>query len=487
MKNLTNLTIKQAKEYLLKGDIKSLDLVEAHLSAMEAKKELNAYLTPMADDALLKAKKADEAYQAKTARKLEGIPLGIKDLFCSYGVKTTCGSKMLESFVPQYESTVTTNLFEKGAISLGKLNMDEFAMGSTNMNSAYGPVLNPWVPKNDPTKRLVPGGSSGGSAAAVAANIAMATLGSDTGGSIRQPAAFCGVVGIKPTYGLCSRYGMIAFASSLDQAGPFAKTVFDAALILESMAGHDKKDATSINRPIPEYSQHINADLKGLRVGVPVEYLNGLDDDGKKNLQNGMDWLKEAGAVVQEVSLKTTPYALPAYYIIAPAEASSNLARFDGVRYGLRADGKTLDEMYENTRALGLGNEVKRRIMIGTYVLSSGYYDAFYTKALKIKHLITQDFKNIFQDVGVLLTPTTPNAAFGIDEKITDPVKMYLNDVYTVTANLAGLPGLSVPAGLNHEGLPLGLQLLGPRFSEQTLFNAAQAIENAAGFKRLMD
>ncbi|CAO5681664.1 MAG: Glutamyl-tRNA(Gln) amidotransferase subunit A [Holosporales bacterium] len=487
MRNITNLTIKQAKEHLLKGDFTSVELVQSHFDAIESKKEINAYLTTMNDDALLNAKKADAAYQSKTARKLEGIPLGIKDLFCSKNVQTTAGSKILENFVPQYESTVTTNLFNHGAISLGKLNMDEFAMGSTNMNSAYGPVINPWRSKNFPDKKLVPGGSSGGSAAAVSANIAMASLGSDTGGSIRQPAAFCGVVGIKPTYGLCSRYGMIAFASSLDQAGPFAKNVYDTALILESMAGYDEKDATSLDVKIPEYSKNLNADLKGLKVGVPVEYINGLDDDGKELLQKGISWLKDAGAMLQEVSLKTTPFALPAYYIIAPAEASSNLARFDGVRYGLRVDGKTLDEMYENTRALGFGREVKRRIMIGTYVLSSGYYDAFYTKALKIKHIITQDFKNAFKNVDVLLTPTTPNAAFGIDEKITDPVKMYLNDVYTVTANLAGLPGISVPSGYSKEGLPLGLQLLGPRFSEQTLFNAALAIENAAGFKRLMD
>jgi aspartyl-tRNA(Asn)/glutamyl-tRNA(Gln) amidotransferase subunit A len=485
MKKLNYLTIKEAKEHLLKGDFTVTELVTSHIEAMQEKQSLNAYITELSDIALKQAKDSDEHYALKTARQLEGIPLGIKDLFCSNGVRTTCGSKMLEDFVPAYESTVTKNLFQKGAISLGKLNMDEFAMGSTNMNSAFGPVINPWTSKNDPSKKLVPGGSSGGSAAAVAANIAMASLGSDTGGSIRQPAAFCGIVGIKPTYGLCSRYGMIAFASSLDQAGPFGKNVYDTALILESMAGFDKKDATSIDRNIPEYSKNITTDIKGLRVGVPLEYLEGLDEDGKALVQKGIDYLKQAGASVQEVSLKTTAYALPAYYIIAPAEASSNLARYDGVRYGLRVQGKTLDEMYENTRAEGFGKEVKRRIMIGTYVLSSGYYDAFYTKALKIKHLITEDFKNVFKSVDVLLTPTTPNPAFGIDEKITDPIKMYLNDIYTVTANLAGLPGISVPAGLNHDGLPLGLQLLGNRFSEQTLFNCAYVIEQACNFKRL--
>lgn len=484
MEKLHNLTITQAKKHLDHGDFTVMELVESHLQAMDENKHLNAYLTPTPDLARAAAKVAQDRYNAKTQRALEGIPLGIKDIFCTKDIRTTCGSKMLENFVPRYESTVTQNLYQKGALSLGKLNMDEFAMGSGNLNSAYGPVINPWRSLSDPEKDLVPGGSSGGSAAAVCANIAMATLGSDTGGSIRQPAAFCGIVGIKPTYGLCSRYGMIAFASSLDQAGPFAKTVEDAALILQHMAGFDDKDATSVNIAIPDYAGNLSADLKGLKVGVPVEYLEGLSEDGRKLLNDGINWLKTVGAHVQEVSLKTTPYALPAYYIIAPAEASSNLARFDGVRYGLRVEGNTLDEMYEKTRACGFANEVKRRIMIGTYVLSAGYYDAFYTRALKIKHLITQDFNTAFQSVDVLLTPTTPSAAFGIHEKITDPVTMYLNDIYTVTANLAGLPGISVPAGLNKDGLPLGLQILGPRFSEQKLFNCALAIEKAANFKR---
>ncbi|PIZ33302.1 MAG: Asp-tRNA(Asn)/Glu-tRNA(Gln) amidotransferase GatCAB subunit A [Alphaproteobacteria bacterium CG_4_10_14_0_8_um_filter_37_21] len=484
---LTQLTISKAKALLTKGEISSKDLVQAHVDAMELKKDLNAFLTPCSDDALKKAERSDTMYKNKTARALEGIPLAYKDNFCTKNVRTTCGSKILANFVPPYEATVTDNLNNQGAINLGKLNMDEFAMGSGNIHSAYGPVTNPWKSKEDPSKKLVPGGSSGGSAASVSAHITMGALGSDTGGSIRQPASFCGIVGIKPTYGLCSRYGMIAFASSLDQAGPLARTVEDTALILQHMAGFDPKDATSIDIKIPEYAKNINKNIKGLKVGVPIEYLEGLHPDGQELVQKGIEWLKAEGAEVKEISLKTTSLALPAYYIIAPAEASSNLARFDGARYGERVKGDSLDEMYANTREEGFGKEVKRRIMIGTYVLSAGYYDAFYTKALKIKHLITEDFNKAFHDVDVLLTPTTPTAAFGIDEKITDPVTMYLNDVYTATANLAGIPGISVPAGLDHNGLPLGLQLLGPRFSEQSLFNIASVIEDAAQFKGLED
>lgn len=485
MTNLTQLTISKAKALLSKGEISSKDLVQAHLNAMEAKKDLNAFVTSCGDDALKKAELSDQKFKDNTARALEGIPLAYKDNFCTKDVRTTCGSKILENFLPPYEATVTDNLNNQGAINLGKLNMDEFAMGSGNIHSAYGPVTNPWTSKEDPRKKLVPGGSSGGSAASVAAGITMGALGSDTGGSIRQPASFCGIVGIKPTYGLCSRYGMIAFASSLDQAGPLARTVEDTALILQNMAGFDPKDATSIDVKIPDYAQNINKNIKGLKVGVPTQYLEGLHPDGQALVQKGIEWLKAEGAEVKEISLKTTSLALPAYYIIAPAEASSNLARFDGARYGERIKGDSLDEMYANTREEGFGKEVKRRIMIGTYVLSAGYYDAFYTKALKIKHLITEDFNKAFHDVDVLLTPTTPTAAFGIDEKITDPVTMYLNDVYTATANLAGIPGISVPAGLDHNGLPLGLQLLGPRFSEQALFNVASVIEDAAEFKGL--
>lgn len=485
MTNLTQLTISKAKMLLTKGEISSTELIAAHLKAMEEKKDLNAFLTSCHDDALNKAALSDIHYKNKTARALEGIPLAYKDNFCTKDVRTTCGSKILENFIPPYEATVTDNLNKQGAINLGKLNMDEFAMGSGNIHSAYGPVINPWKSKEDLTKKLVPGGSSGGSAACVAAHMAMGALGSDTGGSIRQPASFCGIVGIKPTYGLCSRYGMIAFASSLDQAGPLARTVEDTALILQHMAGFDPKDATSINIKIPDYAQNINKNIKGLKVGLPTEYLEGLHADGQALIQKGVEWLKEQGAEIKEISLKTTSLALPVYYIIAPAEASSNLARFDGARYGMRVQGTSLDEMYSNTREEGFGKEVKRRIMIGTYVLSAGYYDAFYTKALKIKHLITEDFNKAFADVDVVLTPTTPTAAFGIDEKITDPVTMYLNDVYTATANLAGIPGISVPAGLDHNGLPLGLQLLGPRFSEQTLFNVASVIEDAVAFKGL--
>ena len=485
MTNLTQLTISKAKMLLTKGDISSTELVTAHLNAMEEKKDLNAFLTSCHDDALNKAALSDTHYKNNTARALEGIPLAYKDNFCTKDVRTTCGSKILENFIPPYESTVTDNLNNQGAINLGKLNMDEFAMGSGNIHSAYGPVTNPWKSKEDSSKKLVPGGSSGGSAASVAAHMTMGALGSDTGGSIRQPASFCGVVGIKPTYGLCSRYGMIAFASSLDQAGPLARTVEDTALILQHMAGFDPKDATSIDIQIPDYAKNINKNIKGLKVGLPTEYLEGLHADGQALVQKGIEWLKAQGAEIKEISLKTTSLALPVYYIIAPAEASSNLARFDGARYGMRVQGDSLDEMYANTREEGFGKEVKRRIMIGTYVLSAGYYDAFYTKALKIKHLITEDFNKAFKDVDVVLTPTTPTAAFGIDEKITDPVTMYLNDVYTATANLAGIPGISVPAGLDHNGLPLGLQLLGPRFSEQTLFNVASVIEDAAAFKGL--
>lgn len=486
MKHLKYLTIHEAMNGLEKGDFSCEELVQEHINCVEQKKHLNAFITYAYENALEQAKVSTQRYKNKTHRLLEGIPVAQKDLFCTKGVRTTSGSKMLENFIPPYESTVTQNFINAGAISLGKLNMDEFAMGSANINSAYGPVINPWKSRKDPLKKLTPGGSSGGSAAAIASHMVMGVTGSDTGGSIRQPAAFCGVVGIKPTYGLCSRYGMIAFASSLDQAGPLGKDVKDTALLLETMASFDEKDATSIKSDIPSYAKNLTANIKGLKVGVPVECLKDLHEDEKKILNQAISWLKDAGCEIKDVSFKMMHHALPAYYIIAPAEASSNLARFDGVRYGLRVPGSTLDEMYENTRAEGFGHEVKRRIMIGTYVLSAGYYDAFYTRALKIKHLVTQEIKNILTDVDVILTPTTPTPAFGIDEQI-DPIKMYLNDLFTVIANLAGIPGISVPGGLNEDGLPLGIQLLGARFSEQTLFNCAYVIEQAAQFKRLQD
>jgi len=428
------------------------------------------------------AKESDKRLNSGTARSLEGLPLGIKDLFCTKGTRTTAGSKILENFVPPYESTVTQNLFDAGAVMLGKTNMDEFAMGSANLTSAYGPVLSPWRRTSDPSNPLVPGGSSGGSAAAVAGHLALAATASDTGGSIRQPAAFTGLVGIKPTYGLCSRWGMIAFASSLDQAGPLTHTVSDAALMLETMVSYDAKDATSLNVEKPSYLASLNEDVRGLKVGIAKEYLEGLSEDGLKLLQQGIEWLKAAGAVIVDVSLPTTAYALPTYYIIAPAEASSNLSRYDGLRFGRRVAGNSLDEMYENTRREGFGHEVKRRIMIGTYVLSAGYYDAYYIKAQKVRKLIANDFDQAFSKVDVLLTPTTPTGAFALNETPSDPVTMYLNDIYTVTANLAGMPAISIPAGLSEQGLPLGLQLIGPKFSEQRLLNTAKVIEAAAGF-----
>lgn len=480
--NLTDLTLCEAKEGLAKKEFTSVDLTQAFLKNMEDRRSLNAYVLETPELALKQAAESDKNLAAGKARKLEGLPLGIKDLFCTKDVRTTAGSKILSNFIPQYESTVTQNLWDEGAVMLGKTNMDEFAMGSSNMTSYYGNVINPWKETDRPEKDLTPGGSSGGSAAAVAGRIALATTASDTGGSIRQPAAFCGLVGIKPTYGLCSRRGMVAFASSLDQAGPMAHTVKDAALMLEVMASYDKWDATSLNVTVPSYSSKLTQDLKGLRVGLPKEYLENLNNDTAAMIQKGIDWLKSCGATMHEVSLPTTSYALPTYYVIAPAEASSNLARYDGVRYGLRVPGNSLDELYENTRHEGFGAEVKRRIMIGTYVLSAGYFDAYYLKAQRIRTLIAQDFDRVFKDVDVLLTPTTPTSAFALDEPPTDPVDMYMNDIYTVTANLPGLPGISVPAALDNKGLPLGLQLIGPRLSEQTLLNASLALEACADF-----
>jgi aspartyl-tRNA(Asn)/glutamyl-tRNA(Gln) amidotransferase subunit A len=487
MSDLLNLSLIEAKTALASKKISSVELVTAYIKQMESKRSLNAYVLETPEIALAQAKTSDERIQKGTAGSLEGIPLGIKDLFCTKGIRTTACSKILGNFIPTYESTVTQNLWDQGAVCLGKLNMDEFAMGSTNLNSAYGGVENPWKRKSNPSAILVPGGSSGGSAAAVAARIALGATASDTGGSIRQPAAFCGLVGIKPTYGLCSRYGMVAFASSLDQAGPITRTVADAALMLEAMVSFDEKDATSLNVPKPAYHAHLKADVKGLKIGVPVEYVEGLSPTMRALLDKGMQWLKDAGAEIRDVSLKTTPYALPTYYIIAPAEASANLARYDGVRYGARVEGGSLDELYENTRTAGFGAEVKRRIMIGNYVLSSGYYDAYYIRAQKVRQLIANDFATVFNDVDVLLTPTTPGAAFGMDEIPSDPVQMYLQDIYTVTVNLAGLPGMSIPTGLDDDGLPLGLQLIGPALSEQRLFNTGAVIEAAANFPYLKD
>ncbi|HJT11647.1 MAG TPA: Asp-tRNA(Asn)/Glu-tRNA(Gln) amidotransferase subunit GatA, partial [Dongiaceae bacterium] len=413
---------------------------------------------------------------------LEGISLAIKDLFCTDGVQTTAGSKILKGFKPPYESTVTANLWKAGAVMLGKVNMDEFAMGSSNLTSHFGGVGNPWRRKGD-NKRLVPGGSSGGSAASVAARMALGATATDTGGSIRQPAAFTGTVGIKPTYGRCSRWGIVAFASSLDQAGPMARSVKDCALMLGAMAGHDPKDSTSVDLPVPDYTKALTGDIRGLRVGIPKEYrLDGMSAEIEKLWHEGAAWLKKAGAEIKEVSLPHTKYALPTYYIIAPAEASSNLARYDGVRFGLRVPGESLDEMYEKTRADGFGKEVRRRIMIGTYVLSAGYYDAYYLKAQRLRTLIARDFDRAFKNVDVILTPSTPSAAFAEGENTDDPIQMYLNDVFTVTANLVGLPGISVPGGLDSQGLPLGLQLIGRAFDEETLFRVGGVIESSANF-----
>jgi aspartyl-tRNA(Asn)/glutamyl-tRNA(Gln) amidotransferase subunit A len=411
------------------------------------------------------------------------VPLAIKDLFCTAGVRTTAGSRILDNFVPPYESTVSGNLLRDGAVFLGKVNLDEFAMGSSNTTSAFGPVENPWSRANDPDTRLVPGGSSGGSAAAVAARLALGATATDTGGSIRQPAAFCGIAGIKPTYGRCSRFGIVAFASSLDQAGPVARTVEDCAILLRSMAGFDPKDSTSADVPVPDFAAACARGVKGLRIGVPKEYrLDGTPPEIEALWEQGLAWLRAEGAETVEISLPHTKYALPTYYIVAPAEASSNLARYDGVRFGLREKGADLKDLYERTRAAGFGAEVRRRIMIGTYVLSAGYYDAYYLKAQKIRALIKRDFDEAFGKVDAIVTPATPSAAFGMDEKQDDPVTMYLNDVFTVTANLAGLPGLSVPAGLDAHGLPLGLQVIGRAFDEETVFAVGNAIEQAAGF-----
>lgn len=484
MIDITKLTLAQAKNALLNKKVGAVELTEAFIKQVEKKRSLNAFITETFDKALEQARESEERLNNKQGRFLEGLPIALKDLFCSKGIRTTAGSKMLKDFIPPYESTVSQNLLNAGAVILGKLNMDEFAMGSTNSNSFFGPVINPWRSKKDPSIDLTPGGSSGGSSAAVAARAVLAATGSDTGGSIRQPAAFTGLVGIKPTYGLCSRWGMIAFASSLDQAGPLARTVEDAALMLEAMAGYDAKDSTSLNVSIPPYSKNIKPSVKGLKIGLPEELVKELSDDVKKVFYENINWLKEGGAEIIPIHLKMIHYALPVYYIIAPAEASSNLARYDGVRYGFRAEGDSINNLYENTRREGFGEEVRRRIFIGTYVLSAGYYDAYYLKAQKVRAMMTKKLNESFQEVDLIVTPTTPTAALHIDEKHSNPVTIYLNDIFTVTANLAGLPAISVPSGLNQDGLPLGLQFIGKKLSEQCLFDASSFIESITQFPK---
>ena len=481
--DLTALTLVEARDGLRRKEFSAVELADAHLFAMEQARALNAYVLETPERASAMARRADARIAKGDAGPLEGIPLAIKDMFCTEGIRSTACSRILDDFVPTYELTVSAQLWRDGGVLLGKTNNDEFAMGSSNETSCFGPVTSPWRRKGANTP-LVPGGSSGGSAAAVAANLCLGATGTDTGGSIRQPAAFTGIVGLKPTYGRCSRWGIVAFASSLDQAGPFARTVRDAAILLGSMAGHDPKDTTSADVPVPDYAQSIGQSVKGMRIGIPKEYrVPGMPPEIEKLWEQGREWLAAAGAQLVDVSLPHSRYALPAYYIVNPAEASSNLARYDGVRYGLRAPGRDVIDMYEKTRAAGFGKEVRRRVLIGTYVLSAGYYEAYYLRAQKVRTLIKQDFEDCFAaGVHAMLTPATPSAAFGIGEKgAADPVEMYLNDVFTVTVNMAGLPGISVPAGLDSQGLPLGLQLIGRPFDEATLFSLGQVIEDAAG------
>ena len=485
MANLNSLTISEARDKLKSKEISSLELTNSCLSAIDAADSLGAFVHKTPELAIEQAKRADERLKKENAPDLCGIPVGIKDLFCTKGVESQAGSRILENFKPEYESTVSQNLLDNGTVMLGKLNMDEFAMGSSNETSIYGNAINPW--KID-DRGLTPGGSSGGSAAAVAADLCLAATGTDTGGSIRQPAAFTGIVGVKPTYGRCSRWGIIAFASSLDQAGPMTKTVRDGAIMLEAMAGNDPKDSTSANIEVPNFEAMLTGDIKGKRIGIPKEYrLDGMPSEIEKLWSDGTEMLRQAGAKIENISLPHTKYALPAYYVIAPAEASSNLARYDGVRYGRRAalsSGDGINEMYEKTRAEGFGSEVKRRVMIGTYVLSAGFYDAYYNRARKVRALIKRDFDEVFADgVDAILTPTTPSSAFGLGEMSdVDPVQMYLNDVFTVTVNLAGLPGVSVPTGVDKSGLPLGLQVIGRPWEEGDMLNIAYSLEQSAGF-----
>jgi aspartyl-tRNA(Asn)/glutamyl-tRNA(Gln) amidotransferase subunit A len=492
---LTHLTLAEARDGLKARTFSAAELAQAHVEAVSKARALNAFVHETPETALAMAQASDERIARGEARPLEGIPLGIKDLFCTKGIQSTAGSNILKGFEPPYESTISQNLWNDGAVMLGKLNLDEFAMGSSNETSAFGPVVSPWRRKGSNVHaageagaiegaHLVPGGSSGGSAAAVAARLCLGATATDTGGSIRQPAAFTGTVGIKPTYGRCSRWGVVAFASSLDQAGPITRTVRDSAILLRSMAGPDPKDTTCADIPVPDYEAALRRGVKGLKIGIPKEYrLDGMPGEIEELWSRGARWLQEAGAEIVEVSLPHTKYALPAYYIVAPAEASSNLARYDGVRYGLRVPGRDVIDQYEKTRGAGFGREVKRRIMIGTYVLSAGYYDAYYVRAQQIRTLIKRDFEEVYaQGVDAILTPATPSAAFAIGEKgSADPVEMYLNDIFTVTVNMAGLPGIAVPAGIDGQGLPLGLQVIGRAFDEETLFAVGQVIEDAAG------
>jgi len=482
--SLTSLSLAQARDGLLKKNFSAQELTQAYLDAMGRGACLNAYITPTPEDATRQAAESDKRLEAGTARPLEGLPLALKDLFCTPGVRTTAGSRMLEHFVPAYGSTVTHKLKEAGALSLGKTNMDEFAMGSANITSFFGPTKNPWRGKED--LDLVPGGSSGGSAAVVSGGLAVAALGTDTGGSIRQPAAFCGIVGLKPTYGRCSRRGTIAFASSLDTPGPLTRTVEDAALVLHAISGHDPWDATSSQKPVPFFPQALGRSIKGLKVGIPREYqIEGMAEEIVALWAQGSKWLEDAGAILVPISLPHTSYALPVYYVVAPAEASSNMARYDGVRYGLREGAGSLDELYENTRDQGFGAEVKRRLLMGTYVLSHTYHDAYYIQAQRVRRLILNDFLAAFREVDVILTPSAPSHAFPIGAPPQDPVTMYLNDVFTVPASLGGLPAISVPAALSTHNLPLGLQLIGRGFDEETVLNVAQVLEKASSFPRL--
>ncbi len=485
MTELTNLTVAGIRDGFRNGDFTAREVAEGFIGQVEGARALNAFIIETPDHAIAAAEAADRGRAVGEFGALSGVPMGIKDLFCTEGYQTTAASHILEGFVPTYESTVTAKLFGAGAGMLGKLNMDQFAMGSSNETSAFGNVISPWRRNNGDGAALAPGGSSGGSSAAIAARLCPAATGTDTGGSIRQPAAFTGISGIKPTYGRCSRWGIVAFASSLDQAGPMARDVRDCAILLEVMTGFDPRDSTSLDLPVPNWQAALSGDLKGKRIGIPKEYrVDGMPPEIEALWQQGIAWMKDAGAEIVDVSLPHTKYALPAYYIIAPAEASSNLARYDGVRYGQRElpDGAGLQDMYAATRAAGFGDEVKRRIMIGTYVLSAGYYDAYYTQAQKVRALIARDFEQAWTKCDMLLTPTAPSAAFGLGEKQADPIAMYLNDVFTVPASLAGLPAMSVPAGLDSQGLPLGLQIIGKPLDEQGVLDAGLAIEERAGF-----
>ena len=484
MSGVLDLTIADAQKALRDRQVSARELAQAYIAAMEEARPLNAYITETADRALAMAEQSDSRLAKSEGLPLDGIPIAVKDLFCTEGVQTTAASHILDGFIPPYESTVTGKLWAAGAVMLGKTNLDEFAMGSATTTSHYGPTKNPWQKRGD-NRPLVAGGSSGGSASAVAARAALGATGTDTGGSIRQPASYCGIVGLKPSYGRCSRWGVVAYASSLDQPGPMARSVRDAAILLQAMAGHDARDSTSAKLSVPDYQAALTGDLHGLKVGIPRQYrADGMPAEIEALWRQGSEWLRDAGAEPVEISLPMTKYALPAYYIIAPAEASSNLARYDGVKYGLRVPGDSVDEMYELTRAAGFGAEVKRRVLIGTYVLSAGYYDAYYLKAQKVRSLIAQDFAAAFEKVDCLLTPTAPSAAFPIGDNEDDPIRMYLNDIFTIPASLAGLPALSVPAGLSADGLPLGLQVIGRAFDEPTVLRTGEVLESAASFRQ---